>query len=101
MVLSATSSARSIQQYCESKLEKHKKGVYGPKNPSNRLLFFVDDLNMPVKEKYGAQPPLEMLRQIIDMGGFFGDKNNQWQRVTSSIFVGSMGLPGGGRTLPS
>ena len=54
MVLSATSTAKSIQQYCESKLEKHKKGVYGPKNPSNRLLIFVDDLNMPVKEKYGA-----------------------------------------------
>ena len=71
MVLSATSSAKSIQLYCESKLEKHKKGVYGPKNPSNRLLFFVDDLNMPIKEKYGAQPPLEMLRQIIDMGGFY------------------------------
>lgn len=71
MVLSATSTAKSVQQYCESKLEKHKKGVYGPKNPSNRLLFFVDDLNMPVKEKYGAQPPLEMLRQIIDLGGFY------------------------------
>ena len=46
----------------ESKLEKHKKGVYGPTNPTNRLLFFVDDLNMPEKETYGAQPSLEMVR---------------------------------------
>jgi len=42
-----------------------------------------------------------MLRQIIDMGGFYSDKTNQWQQVTSSLFVGSMGMPGGGRTLPS
>ena len=54
MVLSATSTPQQIQSYTESKLEKHKKGVYGPKNPSNHLVIFIDDLNMPVKEKFGA-----------------------------------------------
>jgi len=28
--------------------------VFGPKVPGRRLLIFVDDLNMPAKEKYGA-----------------------------------------------
>ena len=62
MVLSATSTPQQIQRYTESKLEKHKKGVYGPKNPNNHLLIFIDDLNMPVKEKFGAQPSIEMMR---------------------------------------
>ena len=62
MVLSATATPMQIQNYMESKLEKHKKGVYGPMNPNNRLLIFVDDLNMPVREQYGAQPSLEMVR---------------------------------------
>jgi len=54
MVLSATSTPHQIQQYTESQLEKHSRGVYGPKIPSNHLLIFIDDLNMPVKEKFGA-----------------------------------------------
>lgn len=65
MVLSATTTPMQIQSYMESRLEKQKKGVFGPVNPSNRLLIFVDDLNMPEREKYGAQPSLEMVRQIL------------------------------------
>lgn len=56
---------------------------------------------MPVKEKFGAQPSLEMLRQIIDAGGFYSLKHLELQRVIRKIFVCAMGTPGGGRTLPS
>ena len=49
---------------------RKRRGVYGP-SPGRQLKVFVDDLNMPAKERYGAQPPIEILRQLIDQGYWF------------------------------
>jgi dynein heavy chain len=75
--------------------------VFGPK--TGKCILFVDDLNMPSKEKYGAQPPIELLRQFIDQGGWYEhkDKEKPFRNLVDIIPVAAMGPPGGGRTFVS
>lgn len=80
----------------DGRLDKRKKGVFGPQI-GKRCIVFIDDLNMPAKEVYGAQPPLELLRQACDYDGWYG-RDNLFRQMVDVQFVAAMGPPGGGRS---
>ena len=63
--LSARTTCQQIVNTVFSSIQKRKQDVFAPAN-GKKAVFFVDDLNMPQKEQYGAQPPLELLRQYIE-----------------------------------
>lgn len=78
-------------------MEKRKKGVYGPPNRKTAIVF-IDDLNMPRKEEWGAQQPIELIRQYLDHKAWYIMKlNKEYTFIEDLIILGAMGPPGGGR----
>lgn len=68
-----------------------------PKN--KRMIIFIDDLNMPKLDTYGSQPPIELLRQLQDFGGFYNraEEGMPFTELKDVTLAAACAPPGGGR----
>ncbi|RNF14084.1 putative dynein heavy chain [Trypanosoma conorhini] len=100
---SARTSANQTQDLIFSKFEARRRAapqIWGP--PVNKkFAILIDDMNMPAKEQFGAQPPIEILRQYMDYHGWYDRKTREFFQIVDVVFTGAMGPPGGGRTYVS
>ena len=92
---SAQTSTQNINDVFEDKLEAPRKKIRRPP-PGKKMIMFIDDVNMPALDLFGSQPPVELLRQIIE-SGFYDLKNYFFKNVEDVTFVAACAPPGGGR----
>ena len=81
--------ASALQVILEQPLEK-KSGVrFGPPG-SRRLVYFLDDLNMPFVDKYDTQSPIELARQFVDYKGWFDKVKIVLKEILACQYVSCM-----------
>ncbi len=70
MNLNCYTDSLSLQTSMESMVEKKTGKLFGPPG-SKKLIYFIDDLNMPLVDKYGTQQPIALLLQHMDYGEWY------------------------------
>lgn len=62
--MSARSSSQGVQTTLETKMVTVHKDLLGaPEGKTN--VIFVDDVNLPARDAFDSQPPVELLRQLV------------------------------------
>ena len=94
---SAQTGAKRTQEIIEANLEKKGKVKLGAP-AGKKVVFFIDDLNMPKLDTYGSQPPIELLRQFQDFKGVYDREKLFWKSIENVVLAAACAPPGGGRS---
>jgi dynein heavy chain len=69
-----------LQGAMESVLEKKTGRTFGPTG-TKKMVYFIDDINMPQVDKYGTQQPIALLRQLFDYAGWYSRDKLTWRDI--------------------
>ncbi|NXM72263.1 DYH9 protein, partial [Serilophus lunatus] len=87
-----------LQGVLEKPLEKKAGRNYGPPG-TKRLVYFIDDLNMPQVDTYGTVQPHTLLRQHLDYGHWYDRSRLSLKEVTNVQYVSCMNPTAGSFTI--
>ena len=89
-----------LQQVMEKPLEKKAGRNFGPPG-TKKLVYFVDDMNMPEVDTYGTVQPHTLIRQHLDYSHWYDRAKQTLKEVHNVQYVASMNPTAGSFTINS
>ncbi|XP_054550811.1 dynein axonemal heavy chain 14 isoform X4 [Talpa occidentalis] len=86
-----TTAAKAKEMILKKLVRRTKDTLGAPK--SKRTIIFIDDLSMPEPDVYGTQPALELIRQLLEMGGVYDTEKLTWKTIQDFSLVASCAPP--------
>ena len=83
-----------IQDIIMSKLDKRRKGVYGPPL-GKKFIIFVDDINLPAMDPVGSKGAIELLRQMMDHKIWYDNKELFSMKIVDTGVIAAIRPPQG------
>ena len=96
---SSATTPGMAQYSIEAELDKRGGKNFGPPNGKKMTIFF-DDVSMPEVNEWGDQTTLELVRLVIEYGGFYfldKDKRGDFKTCEDLQYLAAMQQPGGGK----
>uniref|UniRef100_A0A8U8C9W7 Dynein axonemal heavy chain 17 n=1 Tax=Geospiza parvula TaxID=87175 RepID=A0A8U8C9W7_GEOPR len=87
-----------LQGVLEKPLDKKAGRNYGPPG-TKRLVYFMDDLNMPQVDAYGTVQPHTLLRQHLDYGHWYDRSRLSLKEISNVQYVSCMNPTAGSFTI--
>eukprot|EP01039_Chlorochromonas_danica_P017655 gene17655-21089_t len=89
----------ALQRQLEQHIDKRSGKTYGPPG-GGKLIYFVDDINLPFVETYGTQTPIALMRQHVDHGSWFDrDDVGLKKLITDCQYIACMNHKSGSFTI--
>ncbi|XP_032448314.1 dynein heavy chain 11, axonemal isoform X1 [Lynx canadensis] len=91
-------TSTTLQRILEKPLEKKAGRIYGP-GGNKKLVYFIDDMNMPEVDLYGTVQPHTLIRQHIDYGHWYDRQKVMLKEIHNCQYIACMNLMVGSFTI--